>query len=137
MSGGAIHGYNEATMSFEGFSVTVFKNNVASLGGAIYMHERIGLILSHNSAVMFANNKATVGATVHSDSIKVLQHSSVVINDQLTKWCKDACIQKTGLSEVTIAIDNSGIVWCKNMTAFMCLSKNCYCSNLEHYLIGV
>ena len=99
LSGGAIHGCCEVTMTFEGFSVkgfsvTVFKSNVASFGGAIYMHKYISLILSHNSTVRFANNKATVGATVYSDSIKVLQHSSVVINGQSAKWCKDACIQK-------------------------------------------
>ena len=137
LSGGAIHGCCEVTMTFEVFSVTVFKSNVASFGGAIYMHKYISLVLSHNSTVKFANNKATVGATVYSDSIKVLRHSSVVINGQSAKWCKDVCIQKTDLTEVTVAIDSIGIVWCKNPEAFMCLSNNCYCSKLENILYDV
>ena len=57
----------------------------------MYIDENISLILSHNSTVRFANNKATLGATVYSvfDSIKILQHSIVVINGKLAKWCKD------------------------------------------------
>ena len=134
--GGAIHGTKDVTISFKGFSVSVFKNNVASLGGAIYIDENISLILSHNSTVRFANNKATVGATVYSvyDSIKILQHSIIVINGQLAKWCKDACLQIIDLTDVTIAIDSSGIVWCKNPKAFICLSKNCYCNSLEDFV---
>ena len=123
-------------ISFEGFSTTVFSNNIAKdYGGAIAEH-RSQIIFCNNSTVTFTHNNAPFGETVYCGSnsnVTSKENSTVIFNDVIAKWCNNmTCIPYTGQGAVTI--DSNGIVMCSDQKAFTCLSENCNCKTLQHLL---
>ena len=135
--GGAIYDIGN-NIYFEGFSTVVFRNNIAEYGGAVFArgYSDHDIIFSDNSAVTFTNNKATFGATVFSSKIMANGNSTVIFNDLLAKWCNNACLPYTGRDDV-VTIDSNGIVWCSDQKSFTCLSKKCYCNELENLFDGL
>ena len=129
------------SISFEGSSVTVFSNNIARYdGGAVYSYSDV--VYSDNSTVTFTNNNARNGAMVHSrnSKVKVIESSTIFINDHLVKWCNNTCLPYRGYTYGrwnVITIDINGVVWCTDQKAFLCLSTNCYCNELENLLDGL
>ena len=123
-------------MSFEGSSATVFSNNIARYdGGAVFSYSDV--VYSDNSTVIFTNNNARHGAMVYSRNSKVIESSTIFINDHLVKWCNNTCLPYRGYPygiRDVITIDSNGVVWCTDQKAFICLSTNCYCNKLEYLL---
>ena len=132
--GGAIAIYStlHTNVSFEGFSIVVFRNNIATYGGAVFGRDHSVIIFSDNSAVTFTNNKATFSTTVFSSKIMANGNSTVIFNDLLAKWCNNTCLPYTRQSDI-VTIDSNGIVWCSDQKSFICLSKKCYCNELEDF----
>ena len=48
-------------------------------------------------------------------------------------WCYNTCLPYTGQGDV-VTIDNNGLVWCSNRSAFICESNKCHCRNLKDIL---
>ena len=137
--GGAIYCIMDSNIYFEGFTITVFMNNIAVYGGAVLATYHSDIIFSGNSTVTFTKNDAIFGATVFSifDS-KVITNgnSAVIFNDLLQKWCNNTCLPYIGQGDV-ITIDSNGTVWCSDQKSFICVSKKCFCNNLEDILNGL
>ena len=131
-NGGAVYAYNTG-VSFNEFSTVMFRNNIADYGGAVFAEIYSDVIFSNNSSALFMQNKATFDTTVYSNGnskIVAKEESTIMFEDVSAKWCKNTCLQYSGQSDV-VTIDSDGIVWCSNQEAFVCLSKNCYCRNLN------
>ena len=143
VNGGAIYCKDHSNIYFEGFSITVFYNNIAVYGGAVLTRYHSDIIFSGNSTVTFTKNDAIFGATVFSDfHSKVITNgnSTVIFNGLSQKWCNNTCLPYTGEDkDDVVTIDGNGIVWCSysNEKSFICLSKKCYCNNLEDLLNGL
>ena len=138
-NGGAIYCKRHSNIYFEGFSITVFTNNIAVYGGAVLATDHSDIIFSGNSTVTFTKNNAIFGATVFSNiDSKVITNGNptVIFNDHPAKWCNYMCLPYTGQGDV-VTIDSNGTVWCSNQKLFTCLSKKCYCNNLEDILNGL
>ena len=138
-NGGAIFCEVHSNIYFEGFSITVFMNNIAVYGGAVLATDHSDIIFSGNSTVTFTENDAIFGATVFSNiNSKVITNgnSTVIFNGVSAKWCNNTCLLYTGKGDV-VTIDSSGAVWCSKQKSFICLSKKCYCNNLEDILNGI
>ena len=139
-NGGAIYCKRHNSIYFEEFSITAFTNNTAVYGGAVLATDHSDIIFSGNSTVTFTKNDAIIfGATVFSNiNSKVISNgnSTVIFNDHSAKWCNNTCLPYAGQGDVVI-IDSSGTVWCSDQKAFVCLSKKCYCNNLEDILNGL
>ena len=138
-NGGAIYCKMHSNIYFEGFSITVFTNNIAVYGGAVLTTDHSDLIFSGNSTVTFTKNDAIFGATIfcNNDS-KIITNgnSTVIFHDLSPKWCNNICLPYTGQGDV-ITVDSNGVVWCSEQNLFICLSKKCYCNNLEDLLNGL
>ena len=136
--GGAIY-IIESFISFEGFSATVFSNNIAKdYGGAITAEQESEIIFCNNSTVRFTHNNAAFGETIYCDSTSIVTYkgnSTVIFNDVVAKWCTNMCLPYAGQGAVTI--DSNGIVTCSDQKAFACLSENCNCRSLQHLLHGI
>ena len=116
-------------------------NNIAVYGGAVLATDHSDIIFSGNSTVTFTKNNAIFGATVFSNiDSKVINNgnSTVIFNGLSPKWCNNTCLPHTDQGDV-VTIDSSGTVWCSycNEKSFICVSKKCYCSNLEDILNGL
>ena len=138
-NGGAIYCVRHSNIYFEGFSITVFTNNTAVSGGAVLARDHSDIIFSGNSTVTFTKNNAIFGTTVFTNiDSKVITNgnSAVIFNDHSAKWCNNTCLPYTDKGDV-VTIDSSGTVWCNNQKSFICLSKKCYCNNLEDLLNGL
>ena len=136
-SGGAVYTYNNS-ISFKRVSTVMFGNNIAVYGGAVFAEIHSDVVFSDNSTVKFTENKATFGATIYSNGnskILVKEDSIIMFDDVSAKWCKNTCLPYTGQSDV-VTIDGNGIIWCSNQEAFLCLSIQCCCKNLEDLLIN-
>ena len=68
--------------------------------------------------------------------LKVMGQYRVTFNDQVTKWCDNACYQVSTIAHGVI-FDKSGTVWCSDKRSFMCLSESCYCKCLKNILNGI
>ena len=133
--GGAIYSIN-SFISFEGFSATVFSNNIAKdYGGALIAEDESEITFCNNSKVTFTHNSAPFSATVYCGRnchVTTKDNSTVTFNNVLAKWCTNTCTPYIGEGAVTI--DSNGIVRCSDQKAFECLSENYNCKNLEHLL---
>ena len=137
-NGGAIYCVTSKT-SFEEFSATVFRHNTADYGGAVSAEIHSNIMFSENSTVTFTKNKATFGAATYSNGkskIITKGNSTIVFDDISARWCSNTCLPYTGQSD-TVTVDGDGIVWCSNQEAFICLTINCNCKNLNELLSGV
>ena len=135
-NGGAIYCDMHSNIYFEGFSITIFTNNIAVRGGAVFATDHSDIIFSGNSTVTFTKNNAIFGATVFSNiDSKVITtgNSAVIFNNLLPKWCNNTCLPYSSHDDV-ITIDSDGTVWCSEQKSFICVSKKCYCNNLEDIL---
>ena len=136
--GGAIYSIDNF-ISFEGFSATVFSNNIAKdCGGALLAEDKVEIIFRNNSTVTFTNNSAPVGETIYCGSnsnVTTNESSTVMFNYVLAKWCTNTCLSYTG--QGTVTIDSNGIVMCSNQKAFACLSENCKCNDLGQLLHNI
>ena len=136
--GGAINCFTN-NVSINEFSTVIFRNNIAEYGGAVLAEINSHITISDNSTIIFTTNRATFGATVYSYSnskITAKENPTIIFDDHSAKWCTNTCLPYTGQSDV-VTIDGNGIVWCSNQKAFVCLSKRCYCKNLEDLLDNI
>ena len=134
--GGAICIYDNF-ISFEGFSTTVFSNNIAKdYGGAITAEDKSEIIFCNNSTVKFTHNNALFGETAYCDSnskVTSKGNSTVIFKDVIAKWCTNmTCLPYTG--QDAVSIDTNGIVWCSDQKAFACLSEDCNCKSFQQSL---
>ena len=135
-NGGAIFTTEKGTVAFSGYSITVFKSNIADYGGALLAKLKSNIIFSDKSTITFTDNRATFGATIYSTSksnIIAKQNSTVKFDNISPKWCNNACLHYTAKRD-TVIVDVSGTVWCSNQKQFICLMSTCYCNKLEHSL---
>ena len=136
--GGAIY-IIDSFISFEGFSATVFSNNIAKDdGGAIAEDEYSQIMFCDNSTVQFTHNNAPFGETVYCGSnsnVTSKDNSTVIFNDVIPKWCTNICLPYTG--QGAVIIDSNGVVWCRDHKAFTCLTESCNCKSLHHLLDGL
>ena len=136
--GGAIYLHTRSFnfVSFEGFSATVFSNNIAKdYGGTIIAEGGSEIIFCNNSTVKFTHKNAPFGEMVYCGSnsnVTIKGNATIIFNDALAKWCSNICTPYTGQGAVTI--DSNGIVRCSDQKAFACLSENCKCRDLEYLL---
>ena len=131
--GGAIFFERKSYINFKENSTAVFSNNIADKGGTILANNHCKVIIDYNSSVLFKSNSAVFGATIfcmHDSKLIVIGYSSITINDHTAKWCANVCLPSTGETD-TVIIDSDGLVWCKNLKAFNCLSDKCYCKSLQ------
>ena len=140
-NGGAIFCHNNIYISFEGNSVTQFSNNTADLsGGAVFAGNQCGITFDSNSTVFFTSNTAAFDTTIlcnYNSKITVKGNSSFMFNDLPAQWCFNTCLKHPGEVTDVITIDSSGMVWCGNQKAFICLSNKCHCNNLEDTMVSV
>ena len=133
--GGAIY-IIDNFISFEGFSATVFSNNIAKdYGGGITAEDESEIIFCNKSTVTFTHNNAPFGETVYcggNSNVTSKGNSTAIFNDVIPKWCNNICLPYTGQGVVTI--DNNGIVMCSDQKAFLCVTENCNCKTLKHLL---
>ena len=129
--GGAIYSIS-SFISFEGFSATVFSNNIATVYvGAIIAEDESEITFYDNSTVTFTHNSAPFSEIVYCGSnCKVItkNNSNVMFNFVLPKWCTNICTPYNG--QGAVIIDSSGVVRCRHQKAFECLRENCNCKNL-------
>ena len=113
-NGGAIYCEKHSNIYFEGFSITVFMNNIAVYGGAVLARDHSDIIFSGNSTVTFTKNDAIFGATVFSkfDSKLIINGNSAVIFHGLSaKWCNNTCLPYASKGDV-VTVDSNSAVWC-------------------------
>ena len=136
--GGAIYSRSYSKVSFEDSSATIFSNNNAlsdnnALTILIYGH----IIFDGNCTASFINDKSTDGGilypiyTTRNANVIARGNSTITFNDQSAKWCDNACLPYSGENNYDVRIDNTGVVWCRYQSNFICHSRNCQCKNLE------
>ena len=60
-----------------------------------------------------------------------------MFNNLPAQWCFNTCLKHPSEVSDAINIDSSGLVWCGNQKAFICLSNKCHCNNLEDTMVSV
>ena len=137
--GGAIHSDLYSIVSFEDSSATTFSNNNAlSDNNALTITYSGHIIFDDNCTASFINKKSTDGGIVYpiyttrNTNVTARGNSTITFNDQSAKWCDNACLPYSGEDNYyDVRIDNTGIVWCRYQSNFICHSRNCHCKNLE------
>ena len=84
-----LHSYQGyCNLSFEGYSTTIFKKNIAHFGGAIYLQNNIGKLSFDNfSTTIFSHNiaKGRGGAIYSSTSISFKANSTTKFSDNIAR----------------------------------------------------
>ena len=116
-SGGAIfcnRGYGYCYLSFEGYSTTIFRNNIGGSQGAISLQSNIGKLSFDNfSNTTFSHNTAkwTGGAICSSISISFKANSTTKFNDNSARYTGGAVDCRSSISfegsSATVFTNNS------------------------------